>query len=48
MDKEILVVIGKLYLELYTLGNYAESLKNKVTELEKAIKDSSGPSSSAS
>ena len=34
MDKEILALIGRLYLDTITLNNFAESLKNRVTELE--------------
>lgn len=34
MDKDILALIGKLYLENMGLANMVESLRNRVTELE--------------
>lgn len=34
MDKEILALIGKLYVEIYTLSNFSETLKAKIKELE--------------
>ncbi len=34
MDKEILAVIGQLYLENISLRNLVEALKNKVSELD--------------
>lgn len=37
MDKEVLAIIGKLYLDLYSLNEYAESLKKRVGELEALI-----------
>jgi hypothetical protein len=34
MDKDVLAVIGKLYLDTFTLNNYAENLKARIAELE--------------
>lgn len=41
MDKEILAVIGKLYLDVIGLNNYIEALKNKISELESEIEEKS-------
>lgn len=37
MDKDVLAVIGRLYLDTFTLNNYAENLKNRISELEAQI-----------
>lgn len=37
MDKEVLAVIGKLYLDIFSLNNYVESLKARVSELENQL-----------
>lgn len=34
MDKDVLAIIGKLYLDTFTLNNYVESLKSTIAELE--------------
>lgn len=34
MDKDVLAVIGRLYLDTFTLNNYAENLKARIQELE--------------
>lgn len=36
MDKEILALIGKLYLDLYRQSSYIEALTAKISELEAA------------
>jgi|688.fasta_scaffold61975_7 hypothetical protein len=37
MDKEVLALIGKLYVEIYTLSNFSEGLKLKISDLEKQL-----------
>jgi hypothetical protein len=37
MDKEVLALIGKLYVEIYTLSNFSEGLKARVTDLEQQL-----------
>lgn len=37
MDKEILAVIGKLYLDTFSMATYIETLKARVTELESQL-----------
>lgn len=37
MDKDVLAIIGKLYLDTFTLNNYVESLKSTIAELESKL-----------
>lgn len=37
MDKDVLAVIGRLYLDTFTLNNYAENLKARIQELESQL-----------
>jgi hypothetical protein len=37
MDKEVLAVIGKLYLDTFSMASYIETLKARVTELESQL-----------
>lgn len=37
MDKEVLAIVGKLYLENIGLISYTEGLKIKVAELEQLV-----------
>lgn len=38
MDKEIVTLIGKLYIDIYRQGNYIEALTAKISELESELK----------
>lgn len=44
MDKDILAIIGRLYLDTFTLNNYAENLKAKIAELESQLAAASSQS----
>lgn len=37
MDKEALALIGKLYVDIYNLSAYTESLKARISELESQL-----------
>lgn len=37
MDKDILAVIGRLYLDSVSMSAYIENLKNRVSELENKL-----------
>ena len=38
MDKEILTLIGKMYIDIYRQGNYIEALNAKIAEFEAQLK----------
>lgn len=41
MDKELLAIVGRLYLENMSLINFSESLKARIDELEKLLTNKS-------
>ena len=43
MDKEILAVVGKLYLENMGLTNLVEALRNRGNELENLVNNPAAP-----
>jgi len=43
MDKEILAVIGKLYLDLISLNNHIETQNQRIAELENRAALSNNP-----